>query len=42
MTIKFGELHDRIIISTAKMLNAILITKDEKIIKSGIVKTIWS
>lgn len=38
---KFGELHDRIIISTAKMLNATLITKDEKIVKSGIVKTIW-
>lgn len=39
--IKFGELHDRIIISTAKMLNATLITKDEKITKSGLVKTIW-
>ena len=39
--IKFGELHDRIIISTTKMLNAILITKDEKIIRSCIVNTIW-
>jgi len=41
MEIKFGELHDRIIISTAKMLDAVLITKDEKITKSGLVKTIW-
>lgn len=35
------DLHDRIIIATAKILNAKLITKDEKIIESGLVKTIW-
>lgn len=33
--------HDRIVVATAKLLNAILITKDEKIINSKLVKTIW-
>jgi PIN domain nuclease of toxin-antitoxin system len=35
------EPHDRIVVATAKLLNATLITKDEKIIDSGLVKTIW-
>jgi len=39
--IKLKEMHDRIIVATAKLLNAVLITKDEEIIKSKIVKTIW-
>ena len=39
--IKLRELHDRIIVATAKFLGATLITKDKEIIKSGIVKTIW-
>lgn len=34
-------MHDKIIIATAKILNAKLITKDEKIIESGYVETIW-
>jgi predicted nucleic acid-binding protein len=39
--IKLKELHDRIIIATAKMLNAKLITKDRIIRESGIVETVW-
>ncbi len=39
--IKFDEIHDRIIVATAKMLKAELITRDSEIIKSGIVETIW-
>lgn len=39
--IKLRELHDRIIVATANVLNAPLITKDKEIIKSKIVKTIW-
>jgi len=35
------ELHDRIIIATALLMGAPLITKDETIIKSKLVKTIW-
>ncbi len=33
--------HDRIIISTARLLNAKVITKDEKIVNSGLVETIF-
>jgi PIN domain nuclease of toxin-antitoxin system len=40
--IELKELHDRIIVATAKFLNANLITKDKEIIKSEIVKTIWN
>lgn len=40
--IKLSELHDRIIVATAKSLDAVLITKDNEIIDSGFVKTIWS
>ena len=39
--IKLPDPHDRIIVATAKLLNATLITKDEKIKNSKIVKTIW-
>jgi len=39
--IKLNELHDRIIIATAKILNAKLITKDREIRESGIVETVW-
>src|SRR3989344_2763214 len=35
------EIHDRIIIATALLTKTDLITKDQEIIKSGIVKTIW-
>lgn len=34
-------MHDRILVATAKLLNAALITKDEEIIKSKVVRTIW-
>ncbi|MDA8098075.1 MAG: type II toxin-antitoxin system VapC family toxin [Nitrospiraceae bacterium] len=40
-----GPLHDdpadRIIIATARFLNATLVTKDEKILKYPKVKTLW-
>ena len=39
--IKLKEPHDRIIVATAKLLNARLITKDKLIKKSGYVKTVW-
>lgn len=39
--INIKELHDKIIVSTAKFLNATLITKDRKIIDSKIVETVW-
>lgn len=35
------ELHDRIIVATAKILDARLITKDEEIRESGMVETVW-
>ncbi len=38
--IRLKELHDRIIVATAKILNATLITKDEEIKNSKIVETI--
>ncbi len=38
---KLPELHDRIIVASADILKAGLITKDENIKKSGYVKTIW-
>ena len=40
--INIKELHDKIIVSTAKFLNATLITKDSKIRDSKIVETVWS
>jgi predicted nucleic acid-binding protein len=39
--IRVGELHDKIIVATAKMLNAKLITKDREIKNSGIVTVEW-
>jgi PIN domain nuclease of toxin-antitoxin system len=35
------ELHDRIIVATARIYAAKVLTKDEKIIKSGVVQVIW-
>lgn len=35
------EMHDRIITATAKLLNASLITKDENIVKSKMITTVW-
>jgi PIN domain nuclease of toxin-antitoxin system len=35
------ELHDRVIVATAKMLNAKLLTKDRKIREAGIVEVVW-
>jgi len=39
--IRLSELHDRVIVVTAKIIQAKVITEDDEIIKSGIVKTIW-
>ena len=39
--INIKELHDKIIVSTAKFLNATLITKDRDIRDSKIVETLW-
>jgi len=39
--IRLKELHDRIIVATAKILNAKLITKDREIKEAGIVETVW-
>jgi len=39
--IKLSELHDRIIVATAKLLNAKLITKDREIIESRFVEVVW-
>lgn len=39
--IRLKELHDRIIVATAKILNATLITKDREIRESRIVEVIW-
>ena len=39
--IPLGELHDRIIVATARLLGAVLITKDEEIRTSGIIETLW-
>jgi predicted nucleic acid-binding protein len=38
---RIHELHDKIITASASILNASLLTKDEKITKSGYIKTIW-
>jgi len=38
---QLNDPHDRIVVATAKFLNAILITKDEKIRESKLVKIIW-
>lgn len=38
---KLEDLHDRVIVATAKLLDIPLITKDKKIINSKLVKTLW-
>ncbi|MGD0712538.1 MAG: PIN domain-containing protein [Bacteroidales bacterium] len=38
---QIAEVHDRIIVATAKLLNAKLITRDANITDSKIVETIW-
>ena len=35
------ELHDRMVVTTAKKFNAILITNDSEIVMSGEVRTLW-
>lgn len=35
------ELHDRVIVATAKLLDAKLLTKDQNVQKSGVVEAIW-
>jgi PIN domain nuclease of toxin-antitoxin system len=39
---KVTEMHDRIIVGVAHKLNILLITKDQNIIESGYVTTIWN
>lgn len=39
--IPLSEIHDRIIAATAQTLEAKVLTKDEHIVSSGIVETIW-
>lgn len=40
--IKGLELHDRLIVATAKHLDIPIITSDQVIIDSGIIRVIWS
>ncbi len=35
------EMHDRLIVATAFIYNAEVITKDKQIIEAGVVNTIW-
>ena len=35
------EMHDRMIVANARLLNAPLITADREIVASGLVQTIW-
>jgi predicted nucleic acid-binding protein len=35
------DLHDRVIVSTAKLLNAKILTKDKDIVGCNVVGTIW-
>ncbi|MBI4067418.1 PIN domain-containing protein [Candidatus Gottesmanbacteria bacterium] len=35
------DIHDRIIVSTAKVSNSILITRDREIRKSKVIETLW-
>ncbi len=39
--INVSEMHDKIIVATARILNSIVITKDKNIIDSKYVETIW-
>ena len=36
-----GEIHDRMIVADARRLGAKLITRDKKIMASGVVATVW-
>ena len=36
-----AKMHDKLIVATAVNFQALLITRDERIRESGIVKTIW-
>lgn len=38
---KVTEIHDKIIVATARILDAPLITKDHEITNSGYVQTVW-
>jgi len=40
--LKGFELHDRIIMATAKLLDAKLLSRDRKIRRSGIVECVWN
>jgi len=40
--IRLSEIHDRIIVATAQALGAKALTRDERIIESGVVETIWN
>ena len=35
------EMHDRLIVATAIIYDAEIITKDKQIIEAGVIKTIW-
>lgn len=39
--INIPELHDRLIVATATWRKASVVTRDEDIVNSGIVKTVW-
>ncbi len=39
--LKIPEMHDRIIVATAKLLKSKVVTKDEEIRESGFVETVW-
>jgi PIN domain nuclease of toxin-antitoxin system len=38
---RVDEMHDRMIVSDARRLNATLITRDHEITASGLVRTVW-
>jgi len=38
---RLSNLHDRVVVATARLLNAKLITKDQEIKKSKLVDTVW-
>ena len=39
--LKISEIHDRIIVATASLVNGIIITKDKNIIDSKLIETLW-
>lgn len=42
INIPLSDIHDRIIVATAKLTKSILVTRDKEIINLGIVKTVWN